>query len=273
VNDRRRVLLIRLAIVLAALRFIIYPWIEYQADRRDALSVLTDRLDRAEGVVENRSAIETAAKALTEQSRATADRFTYAETIDRLRLDTQRRITEVVRANGLGVSLFDWLIEGNADATVFERDGFSFARVRIEFGGPLRQIATIKSELEGAFPAMVIRRVTLNFRDITTNIESGAATVSIIADVYFKLGSPPAYDAADAERDSDVAVDEPKPVPREAPGFSTVVPVGPQPAIQTTPGGITPGTVPLPRAPPTGIQPKIVPRGIAPPLGDNEEEV
>jgi hypothetical protein len=277
VTDQRRVFLIRLAIVLAVLRFGVYPWIEYQAERRDELSVLTNRLDRAEGVVENRIAIETAAKALTKAASTTSERFVYADTIDRFRLDTQTRLTEIVRVNGLGISLFDWLIEGDADPAVLERDGFSFARLRIEFVGPLRQIAMVQSDLEGTFPGLIVRRSSLNFREITTNIDAGIATASIIADVYYKLGSPPAkrISAVSAQSDS-LSGDEPKPVPREAPGFSTVAPgpmPTPSPPMQAIPGDIPPGTVPIPRPPPKGVQPKMIPKGIAPPLGDNEEAV
>ena len=276
-TDQRRVFLIRLAVALAAFRFAVYPWIEHQLERRDQLSVLTDRLDRAQGVIENRDVIETTAKALTEQSQLTAARFAYAETADRFRLDTQRRVTEVVRSNGLGVSLFDWLIEGDSEAAQYESDGFSFARMRVEFAGPLRLVATVQSDLEGVFPGLIVRRVALNFRDITTNIDAGVVTASVIADVYYKLGSPPAK-SEPAPEESNVADDGPKPIPREAPGFSTVAP-GPLPAPLPqsaplgVPGDIPPGTIPLPRPPPKGLPPKMVPKGIAPPLGDDEEAV
>jgi hypothetical protein len=277
VTDRRRVFLIRLALALAALRFAVYPWLEHQLERRDQLSVLTDRLDRAQGVIENRNVIETTAKDLSKQSQLTAPRFAYAETADRFRLDTQRRVTEVIRSNGLGVSLFDWLVEGNSEAAQYERDGFSFARMRVEFAGPLRQVATAQSDLEGSFPNLIVRRVALNFRDITTNIDSGLVTASIIADVYYKLGSSPTKSPVE-KQDSNPMDDEPKPIPREAPGFSTVAP-GPLPAPlprvtpQAIPGDIPPGTIPLPRPPPKGLPPKMIPKGIAPPLGDDEEAV
>lgn len=273
-TDRRRVFLIRLALALAALRFAVYPWLEHQLERRDELSVLTDRLDRAQGVIENRNVIETTAKDLSKQSQLTAPRFAYAETADRFRLDTQRRVTEVIRSNGLGVSLFDWLIEGNSEAAQYERDGFSFARMRVEFAGPLRQVATAQSDLEGSFPNLIVRRVALNFRDITTSIDVGVVTASVIADVYYKIGSP-SDKSQGAILDSGERQDGPKPVYLQVPGSpaSPPSPPPPQPSTQAVPGDIPPGTVPIPRPPPKGLPPKMVPKGIAPPLGDDEEAV
>ncbi len=273
-TDQRRVFLIRLLLALAALRFAVYPWIEYQLERRDELSVLTDRLDRAQGVIENRRVIETTAKDLSQQSQQTAARFIYAETADRFRLDTQRRVTEVIQSNGLGVSLFDWLIEGDAAASQDERDGFSFARMRVEFAGPLRQVAMVQGDLEGVFPSLIVRRVALNFRDITTNIDVGVVTVSVIADVYYKLGSP--VESGKASSASGHDEDRPKPVQLQVPGSPVIVPntlAPPQTIPQAIPGDITPGKTPIPRAPPRVLPPKMVPKGIAPPLGDDEEAV
>lgn len=56
-DAERRRLLIGALVVLASLRFLILPWIDQQAEAREQLEVLTQRLDRSTGVVLNRSAI------------------------------------------------------------------------------------------------------------------------------------------------------------------------------------------------------------------------
>ena len=55
--SRNQVLLI-VAAGLVVIRFVIVPWLNWQSEQRDALAVMTQRLDRAIGVIENREAID-----------------------------------------------------------------------------------------------------------------------------------------------------------------------------------------------------------------------
>ncbi len=89
-EPRYRVVLV-LALALAGLRFLVVPWLEHQGERRDALQVLTQRLDRSEGLVEARDTILKQSSTLTAAAQAARARYPVALNSDEFRLKTAAR--------------------------------------------------------------------------------------------------------------------------------------------------------------------------------------
>ena len=185
-TDERRALLLGFAAVLALLRFGVVPWVEAQAAARERLQVLTQRLDRSVGVVRNSEAILSAREQLRVAADAARKRFPDAPSVEGFRLEGQRRIGAVVSGVGLQVALFDWLMDGSVDDA-----GLGFGRVRLQVEGPIRDIARLHGELEGALPFMAVREMQLNFRGQAAGLDETPVTMTLVADLYFRRLAAP----------------------------------------------------------------------------------
>lgn len=178
-------LLLGIAAVLAALRFGVVPWVEAQAAARERLQVLTQRLDRSVGVIENRDAVLAAAGALetaTGEARARFPEFDSAETF---RLEGQRRIGGLVAAGGLSLAMFDWVLEG-----MVEEGGLAWGRARFQAEGALRDVARLHGELEGSLPAMSVRELQLNVAGPAASLGDTRATLIVVADLFYRPVEP-----------------------------------------------------------------------------------
>jgi len=177
---RNRVLL-GVAAFLAALRFIVAPWIDSQADEVEQLSVLTKRLDRATGVVQNRQAI---AKALAEVEASTLElrkRFPQAENRQAFRLSSQQAISEAIGAAGLNVKLFEWVMDGRAEEARME-----YSRARIQLEGGFRQIVAAQAQLETKFPNMFVRELAVTTGTQISAPDDSLVYMSMVVDLYYR---------------------------------------------------------------------------------------
>jgi hypothetical protein len=181
-TDQRRALLLGIAAVLALLRFGVMPWIQAQNDARDRLQVLTQRLDRSVGVVSNRDAILAARDQLSGAAAAARSRFPAAASREAFQLDSQRRVGAVISTTGLKLALFDWVLDGKVDDA-----GLEYGRIRFQVEGPLRDMVRLHGDLEGTLPFLVVREVQLNFRGEAAALDDTAVTLSVVADLFFRL--------------------------------------------------------------------------------------
>lgn len=180
-NDARVRLLVTIVAALAALRFIVVPWMSAQNEKREQLQVLTQRLDRSEGVVQNREAIAAARKALGARAESLRGRFPQAPGADAFRLDAQRRIGELARSAGVELEIFDWILEGeNADAQL------AYGRARLALEGPLRNVVRLHAELEGSSPNAAVRDVQLTLRAPAAGPGDIPANATMIVDLYYR---------------------------------------------------------------------------------------
>ena len=178
--DRRRVL-IGLVVALAALRFLVVPWIESQGDARERLEVLTNRLDRSAGVVLNREAITASAASLEKANAADRPKFPQSANAESFRLEAQQRVTGLVEAAALRVEVFDWILDGPSDATAL-----GFIRGRISLRGDMRTQALLFGTLEGELPNMIIREIQYSFEYPARGPFDNRATTTVVADFYFR---------------------------------------------------------------------------------------
>lgn len=180
--------LLAVAAVLAALRFVLIPWLDLQAEQHDRVQVLTQRLDRAEGVVENREAIKQAVQSIEKQVADLRQRFPTNAQGSAFRLDTQQQVGASVRGAGLTLRSFEWILDGEAtDAKL------GYARARLQVEGEVRILANWLAIFEAQSPHVAIRELNFLARNPVTGADGFRGSVSIVADVYRRplLGGAP----------------------------------------------------------------------------------
>ena len=181
VADPRYRPLLGVAAALAFLRFVIVPWLDAQSDARERLQVLTQRLDRSTGVVQNREAILAAAQELEAATTTARSRFPEADSVESFRLEGQRRVGGMVNAAGLKLALFDWVLDG-----AVEEGRLAYGRARFQVEGALRDVARLHGELEGSLPAMSVRELQLNVAGPADSLGDTRATLMVVADLFYR---------------------------------------------------------------------------------------
>jgi len=191
VGDARVRWLLGLALVLAALRFIVVPWTQSQVERRQQLEVLTRRLDRSAGVVANADAI-----------RGALGKVTASTAIVRQRLEAQRMLAGIASRGGAKVVLFDWVVDGDAPQA-----GLAYGRVNARIEGPFDSLVSVHGQIEAEMPFAAVREVTLDFtQDGVSGLSSGTTMVALVMDLYYQPAAPvPATSPAQAPTVTPVA--------------------------------------------------------------------
>jgi hypothetical protein len=181
--DRRRAL-IGILLALAAVRFLILPWIESQGDARDRLEVLTNRLDRSLGVVLNREAIRSSRQELEKANAAERSKFPESKDVSNFQLEAQQRVTGIIQSRTLQVEAFDWILNEPPGP-----NGFGYIRCRLLVRGDQRALAFLLGELEGNSPNISVREATFNFESPARGPVEAKTLMTLIADFYFR-GKP-----------------------------------------------------------------------------------
>lgn len=186
-NQQRLRVLAVLALSLAAIRFVIMPWIEAQAAAHDELAVLTKRLDRASGVIESREAIEKSLTQVEEQVASSGARFPNAATNEAFRLQTQQAMRDLATTNEVSQDLFGWVLDGEVAEA-----GLKYVRARVQFGGDIELIARMHGQLETQFPHMLMREVTVTSAAPIGKDDESYVSMTIVADFHFRTqaGAP-----------------------------------------------------------------------------------
>ena len=179
--DARIQWLLGVAGALAVVRFVVVPWVQAQNEQRQQLEVLTKRLDRSEGVLQNREAIVAARDALSRQSAASFAVFPEAVADDDSRLAAQQRITAMAAQAGLQVSLFDWLLDGDVEAA-----GLAYSRASIKMDGPLDRLILMHGDLESTMPFAAIREFELKLKSPAGGPTTDPASAVVVMDLCYR---------------------------------------------------------------------------------------
>lgn len=177
---RNRALLV-LAVALAVIKFLLMPWFEQQADAIDRLSVLTKRLDRAEGVIANRVAIEKAVAETESSVRLARQRFPDGGDVQSFQIAVQQSVSAVASESGLVIKLFEWVVQGDA-----KNARLAYTRARIQLDGGFRQLATLQATLESRYPHMFVREISLTAPSMISAPDESPVSLTIIADFYYR---------------------------------------------------------------------------------------
>jgi hypothetical protein len=180
-NPTRLRYLLVFAALLAAVRFGVMPWLEHQADAVERLQVLTKRLDRATGVIENRAEISKVVSEVEAATVAVRQRYPSGTDVQSFRLDVQQKVSAVISQAGLSVKLFEWAVDGEIkDARL------QFVRARFQVDGPFRQLVSTQANLEATFPNMAIRELNLVAPVLIAGPDDSPAVMTLVADFYFR---------------------------------------------------------------------------------------
>lgn len=186
-GDARVRTLLVLAAVLAALRFAVVPWMQQQAEQRQQLEVLTQRLDRSVAVVQNAEAMQAALGKVVEVTEATRAPFPLVDDRERFRLETQRMLAGVAQRGGVTVTLFDWVVDGEA-----AQAGMAYGRVNASLSGPLDRLVAVHGALEAEMPFAAVREVKLDLsRGARPGLGKDPATLALVMDLYFRPRTAP----------------------------------------------------------------------------------
>lgn len=175
-NNRVR-LLLGLAAALAVLRFVAVPWVESQASVHERLFAVTRQLDRAEAIVAAGSSLQARRDELDAVVRELAGRAPMANPGSEHRVLVQRELRAAVEAAGLELKVFEWVLDGTAEAA-----GLAFGRVRMQIEGPLRNVAQAHVDIEAGFPNVFIRDMSVNVRRGTV------ASATMQLDLFYRRG-------------------------------------------------------------------------------------
>lgn len=186
-GDARVRTLLVLAAVLAALRFAVVPWMQQQAEQRQQLEVLTQRLDRSVAVVQNAEAMQAALGKVVEVTEATRAPFPLVDDRERFRLETQRMLAGIAQRGGVTVTLFDWVVDGEA-----AQAGMAYGRVNASLSGPLDRLVAVHGALEAEMPFAAVREVKLDLsRGARPGLGKDPATLALVMDLYFRPATAP----------------------------------------------------------------------------------
>jgi hypothetical protein len=194
VADSRVRWLLGLALVLVALRFAVVPWAQAQVERRQQLEVLTQRLDRSAGVVEDRAEILAAQGGLRKVSTAARAIFPEVDDKERFRLDAQRLLSGIAGRGDVKVTLFDWVVDGEA-----AKAGLAYGRVNATLQGPLDSLVAVHGQVEGEMPFAAVREVKLETAgNGVSGVVAESATLVLVIDLFYRpaAGVPPAPTAS-----------------------------------------------------------------------------
>ena len=181
-NEPRYRLLLIFALVLAAIRFVIVPWVAHQGERRDSLQVLTQRLDRSETLVGARESILKQAGTLTAATRAARARYPVAQNSDEFRLLAQQQFSMLAQEAGIMITVFDVLLEGEQ-----QEANLKFVRARVQIQGALNRVARFHGEIEGRMPHAAVRSFRIDSPMPIAGPGDPTVQGSMTVDLYYAL--------------------------------------------------------------------------------------
>lgn len=179
-NESRNRTLITFALILAFAKFVMLPWFKSQEEARIGLEVLTRRLERSVGVVQNRATILEAERAQKAADSKNFSAFPTFATLDQMKLEAQVRVGAIANARSLRSGLFEWILVGED-----KEAGLQFARARIQVTGALQKLAMFHGELESGFPNMIVRELRMESVPANEFVEYGG-NFTLVADFYFR---------------------------------------------------------------------------------------
>ena len=173
-----------LLVVLAALlsiKFLMLPLMEWQDESIAALELTQQKLQRAEGLLAKKEALQAEQRLMQKQLEQALAGVPVVSDVQQIRIETLQKMQRLLEPSGVTVSLFDIASEQSLADT-----GVSAAILNIELKGKLPQLALAHFELEQQFPNLVVNQFRLSGgrmdgkRDIT---------LVMMANYYFRTAA------------------------------------------------------------------------------------
>jgi hypothetical protein len=132
-------------------------------------------------VVQSKDAILAARDDLARRTETIRKDIPVTDDPERFRLEAQRQLGAVAAGGDVKVTLFDWILDGQADAA-----GLAYGRVNIKLDGPLDRLAAVHGEIEGRLPFAAIREARLEVGRGAAGLASTPASMTLVVDLYFR---------------------------------------------------------------------------------------
>jgi hypothetical protein len=101
--------LLVILVTLVLLRFALVPLLDYQADTKAQLELVTQQLDKAEQLIQSKEQLQQAKQASGQQFNLLQDIFYREENSAQFRLNQQQSMQQQLQDFQIEVSFFDWL--------------------------------------------------------------------------------------------------------------------------------------------------------------------
>lgn len=168
------------ALLLAGLRFLIVPWMQFQSVQSEQLQALTAKLDRSQSLKGNGEIIERTHDRLVKDVESIRGRFPEASDAQGFKLDAQRQLNQIASSIGLKVTLFDWLIDGKE-----ENSGLAYGRAKFRIEGSLRDVIRLHGEIEGQLRSTAVREFDLELQSPASGPGLDGAAATFTVDLYY----------------------------------------------------------------------------------------
>jgi hypothetical protein len=180
--DRMK-LLVWVLVLLAAIKFVVFPWRDQLSESAEALQILTQRLDRSMGVVLNKEKILATRDELRKSNTPIANLFPLSAGDAEAQLAVQGTMDSALQRHGLKLGLFDWAVT-NVDS----RGVLRYSRFQLQTTGETSVLARFLADLETGSPHVVIREIVLQPQSLLRGPSTGdRAELRVVADVYFRI--------------------------------------------------------------------------------------
>lgn len=173
--------LLAFAALLAAVKFLLLPWLDHQAEGVERLEVMTQRLDRSVGVIANREAIIKAVEQVESSTVAARLRFPDVSDPQGFRLTVQQGLGGAAAQASVNVRVFEWIVDGEVKPA-----RLAFSRARVQMDGGFRTLAAFQASLEGEYPNMTIREINLSAPAMIGAPDESLASLTLVADFFFR---------------------------------------------------------------------------------------
>lgn len=176
-------LLLGIILLLAGLRFIIVPWMDYQDEQKQQLETLTKRLVRSEALVEFRTEL-TEQKQL--QDTAVSKLLTglqQSPSTEQYQLEFQQQMQQLLESNKVSLLLFDWLSDTDLKTFNVHR-----ARINLRFEGTIADIVKTHLVLEQNYPSLLIRDLNTSWRGGLS--KESRVTVTMMLESDYRVEMP-----------------------------------------------------------------------------------
>jgi len=133
-------------------------------------------------VVQNAEAMQSARGKVVAVTEATRAPFPEVGDKDRFRLDSQRTLAGIAQRGGVSVTLFDWVLDGEA-----AQAGMAYGRVNASLAGPLDSLVAVHGAIEAEMPYAAVREVKLDLaRGVKPGLAKDPATLALVMDLYYR---------------------------------------------------------------------------------------
>lgn len=176
-------LLIGIVLLLAALRFLIVPWMDYQDEQRQQLETLTKRLVRSEALLEFKEQLYQQKDKQDIVVAKFTGKLEQSASVQQYQLELQQRLQQLIENKNAKLELFDWLSDSDLKALNMHR-----ARINLRFTGQLSDVIGIHLMIEQQFPFAQI--LDLNTSWIGNLGKGRNVTVTMLIEADYRVTAP-----------------------------------------------------------------------------------